>query len=116
MIFGLSFSSKQLSISSIQDFATPLLGTKTSMGVMNTLMKSIRNLETTVQDAPANTEKQVSNTTESQSFDQFSVKLDTMNGLLTQLVNVETNVATTQRRTYKATKGLQGNMMRGVTS
>lgn len=93
-----------------------IMGTKTSMGVMNTLMKSIRNLETTVQDAPANTEKQVSNTTESQSFDQFNVKLDTMNGLLSQLVNVETSVATTQRRTYKATKGLQGNMMRGVTS
>lgn len=93
-----------------------IMGTKTSMGVMQTLMKSIRSLETTVQDTPVNNENQVSTTTNNQSFDQFAAKLDVMNGLLNQLVQVESGAAYTQKRQYKATKGLQGNMMRGVTS
>ena len=83
---------------------------------MQTLMKSIRSLETTVQDTPVNNENQVSTTTNNQSFDQFAAKLDVMNGLLNQLVQVESGAAYTQKRQYKATKGLQGNMMRGVTS
>ena len=41
-------------------------------------------------------------------------KFDVMISQLGQLINVENTAVDVQRRTAKVTKGLQGNMLRGV--
>jgi len=41
-------------------------------------------------------------------------KFDTMINLLSQLVQVENMAVGTQKKTMRATKGLQGNLLRGV--
>jgi hypothetical protein len=85
------------------------------MGVMQTLMKSIRALDNNVQDVQSNIQNGISTNNESSTFSMESnKKLDTMIGLLGQLIQVENMAVGTQSRQLKATKGLTGNMLRGV--
>ena len=92
-----------------------VMSAKTSMGVMQTLMKSIRALDNNVQDVQSNIQNGISTNNESNTFSMESnKKLDTMIGLLGQLIQVENMAVGTQSRQLKATKGLTGNMLRGV--
>ena len=92
-----------------------IMSAKTSMGVMQTLMKSIRTLDSNVQEVGSNMENGISTSSEPSMFSMESnKKLDTMIGLLGQLIQVENMAVGAQRQTMKATKGLTGNMLRGV--
>ena len=44
----------------------------------------------------------------------MSGKFDQMIAQLQQLVSIETSSVATQQRSLRATKGLQGNMLKGV--
>ena len=92
-----------------------IMSAKSSMGVMQTLMKSIRALDTNVQDVQSNIENGISTNNESSTINvESNKKLDTMIGLLGQLIQVENMAVGTQSRQLRATKGLTGNMLRGV--
>ena len=92
-----------------------IMSAKSSMGVMQTLMKSIRALDTNVQDVQSNIENGISTSNESSTINlESNKKLDTMIGLLGQLIQVENMAVGTQSRQLRATKGLTGNMLRGV--
>lgn len=82
-----------------------------SMSVMQNLLKGIKALDTNVQTQAQNTATAISNTRDSGNVEK---KYDTMISLLSQLVNVELGASNTAQRTYRATKGLQGNMIRGL--
>lgn len=88
-----------------------VMSAKTSMGVMQNLLKGIKALDENVQSQAQNTATAISNTRDNSNIEK---KYDTMIGLLTQLVNVEVDASNTAQRTYRATKGLQGNMIRGL--
>lgn len=91
-----------------------VMSAKTSMGVMQTLMKSIRSLDSNVQEVQSNVANSISTSSAAQSQSMNDDKLDTMISLLGQLITVENMAVGTQRKTMKATKGLTGNMLRGV--
>ena len=92
-----------------------VMSAKTSMGVMQTLMKSIRALDNNVQEVQSNIQNGISTNNESSiSSIESNKKLDTMISLLGQLIQVENMAVGTQSRQLKATKGLTGNMLRGV--
>ena len=92
-----------------------VMSAKTSMGVMQTLMKSIRALDTSVQESQSNAQNQLSNIIQGNTGGNLNdQKLDTMISLLSQIVQVENIAVGTQRKTMKATRGLQGNLLRGV--
>jgi hypothetical protein len=92
-----------------------VMSAKTSMGVMQTLMKSIRALDNNVQEVQSNIQNGISTNNESSAFGiESNKKLDTMINLLGQLIQVENMAVGTQNRQLKATKGLTGNMLRGV--
>ena len=82
-----------------------------SMSVMQNLLKGIKALDNNVQSQAQNTATAISNTRDSGNVEK---KYDTMISLLSQLVNVELGASNTAQRTYRATKGLQGNMIRGL--
>lgn len=84
-----------------------------SMGVMQNLIKGIKTLEESVQTQTTNTENSISSSNNNNNSN-LEPKFDVMIGLLSQLVSVESNAASTAQRTYKATKGLQGNMLKGL--
>ena len=91
-----------------------VMSARNSMGVMQTLMKSIRGLDSSVQESKSNVQNQLSNAIQSNISNGSEQKFDTMISLLSQLVQVESYDAGTQKRIMKATKGLQGNLLRGV--
>lgn len=83
---------------------------KESMSVMQNLFKGIKALDQSVQTQTQNNTNAISNN----NAGNLEKKYDTMIALLSQLVNVEVAASTTAQKTYKATKGLQGNMIRGL--
>ncbi len=91
-----------------------VMSANTSMGVMQTLMKSIKSLDSNVQEVQSNVANEISTSSAAQSQSVNGEKLDTMINLLGQLITVENMAVGTQRKTMKATKGLSGNMLRGV--
>ena len=91
-----------------------VMSANTSMGVMQTLMKSIKSLDSNVQEVQSNVANEISTSSAAQSQSMNGEKLDTMINLLGQLITVENMAVGTQRKTMKATKGLSGNMLRGV--
>ena len=91
-----------------------VMSARNSMSVMQTLMKSIRNIDTNVQDSDSSLKDQISNVMQSQVAGNNDQKFDTMINLLSQLVQVENMAVGTQKKTMRATKGLQGNLLRGV--
>ena len=91
-----------------------VMSANTSMGVMQTLMKSIKSLDSNVQEVQSNVANDISTSSAAQSQSVNGEKLDTMINLLGQLITVENMAVGTQRKTMKATKGLSGNMLRGV--
>jgi gas vesicle protein len=91
-----------------------VMSANTSMGVMQTLMKSIKSLDSNVQEVQSNVANEISTSSAAQSQSMNGEKLDTMINLLGQLITVENMAVGTQRKTMKATKGLSGNMLRGL--
>ena len=91
-----------------------VMSAKTSMGVMQTLMKSIKSLDSNVQEVQSNVANNISTNSVAQSRSMNDEKLDTMISLLGQLIQVENIAVGTQRKTMQATRGLTGNMLRGV--
>ena len=85
---------------------------KESMGVLKSLLQGINTLDESVQTQTQSTANSISNS--NKDFGNLEPKFDTMINLLSQLVNVESEAAGTARRTFKATKGLQGNMLKGI--
>ena len=88
-----------------------VMSARTSMGVMDNLMKSIKALDTNVQTQNEQAQNGISN---SNNYTNLEPKFDAMIGLLSQLVSVEVGAERTAQRTFKATRGLQGNMLRGI--
>lgn len=88
-----------------------VMGARESMNVMQNLFKGIKALDQSVQTQAQSTANTVSNSNNNKSME---AKYDTMIGLLSELLNVEVSASTTAQRTYRATKGLQGNMIRGL--
>ena len=85
------------------------------MGVMNNLMKSIRQLDDNVQNQTTETQNAISNNNDVANIESLmSGKFDQMIAQLQQLVSIETSSVATQQRSLRATKGLQGNMLKGV--
>lgn len=84
---------------------------KESMSVMQNLFKGIKALDQSVQTQTQNNTNAISNNNNAGNLEK---KYDTMIALLSELVNVEVAASTTAQKTYKATKGLQGNMIRGL--
>jgi hypothetical protein len=92
-----------------------VMSQNTSMGVMNNLMKSIRQLDDNVQNQTAETQNAISNNSDVTNIESMmSGKFDQMIAQLQQLVSIETSSVATQQRSLRATKGLQGNMLKGV--
>ena len=83
-----------------------------NMSALQNLLKGVKTLDETVQTQSTNASNSISNT--NKDYNNMEKKYDTMIGLLTQLVSVESNAANTAQRTYKATRGLQGNMLKGL--
>lgn len=91
-----------------------VMSAKTSMGVMQNLLKSLGRLESKVQENSTNAQNEVSNSINSSLMNNMDSKFDAMINLLGQLVSVEAGAAQTASRTFRATKGLQGNMLKGL--
>lgn len=91
-----------------------IMSAKTSMGVMQNLVKSIGKLESKVQERPANTGFEVSNSMNSEMINGMNRGFDSMISMLARLIDVESGAAQTASRTMRATKGLQGNMLKGL--
>jgi hypothetical protein len=85
---------------------------KESMGVLKNLLQGIKTLDESVQTQTQSTATSISNSRN--EYSNLDPKFDAMIALLSQLVNVEVSAASTAQRTYKATRGLQGNMLRGL--
>lgn len=91
-----------------------VMSAKTSMGVMQTLVKGVGKLESRVQESSTNSQNQVSSNVVKEMSSNMDSKFDSMIGLLSQLVSVEAGAASTAQRSLRATKGLQGNMLKGI--
>jgi hypothetical protein len=91
-----------------------VMSAKTSMGVMQTLIKGVGKLEGKVQESATNSQNQVSSNVVKEMSTNMDSKFDSMIGLLSQLVSVEAGAASTAQRSLRATKGLQGNMLKGI--
>lgn len=93
-----------------------VMSTNSSAGVLQNLMKTIGSVQQSVQENTKNAEAQISNTSAAETnSNEILKRFDTMNSLLQQLVYIENDAAGTARRTMKATKGLQGNMLKGIS-
>lgn len=84
---------------------------KESMSVLKNLLQGIKTLDESVQ---TQTQSSANNISTNRDYKDLEPKFDAMIGLLSQLVNVESSAASTAQRTFKATRGLQGNMLRGL--
>lgn len=91
-----------------------VMSANTSMGVMQNLMKGIKELRTTVQESNTDTQNVISNSNSNTDFSVLADKMDTLNGLVKHLIHVESQAGETGKRALRATKGLSGNMMKGV--
>jgi len=92
-----------------------VMSAKTSMGVLQNLMKGIKGMESSVQEQAKTTQNQISNL-QGGSFggSDLANKIDNMISVMERLVSIETEAAGTAKRTFRATKGLQGNMLKGI--
>ena len=92
-----------------------VMSANTSMGVMQNLMKGIKNLDSSVQENSTNSENTISNSNVGDKIDKLMTnKFDTMIQQLQMLVAIESNSVNTQTKSLRATKSLQGNMLKGI--
>ena len=92
-----------------------IMSANTSMGVMQNLMKSIKTLDSNVQETKTNSQNTISNSNVGDKLDKLMTsKFDTMIQQLQMLVAIESNSVNTQTKSLRATKSLQGNMLKGI--
>ena len=93
-----------------------VMSAKTSMGVMQNLMKGIGSLRETIKSQPEDGANAISNNANivREVTGSLSNQYGTMIGLLQQLVEIESGAAQTANRSLRATKGLSGNMLKGL--
>ena len=92
-----------------------VMSAKTSMGVMQNLMKGINSLDNSVQKSSTNQQNTISNNNVAEQMSNIMAsKFDTMIQQLQTLVTIESSSANAQQKTFRATKSLQGNMLKGT--
>ena len=92
-----------------------VMSANTSMGVMQNLMKGIKSLDATVQNNGVNGQNTISNSNVAEQMSNLMAsKFDTMIQQLQTLVTIESSSVSAQQKTFRATKGLQGNMLKGT--
>ncbi len=92
-----------------------VMSANTSMGVMQNLMKGIKSLDSSVQNNGANAQNTISNSNVAEQMSNLMTsKFDTMIQQLQTLVTIESSSASAQQKTFRATKSLQGNMLKGT--
>lgn len=92
-----------------------VMSANTSMGVMQNLMKGIKSLDATVQNNGVNGQNTISNNNVAEQMSNLMAsKFDTMIQQLQTLVTIESSSVSAQQKTFRATKSLQGNMLKGT--
>jgi len=92
-----------------------VMSAKTSMGVLQNLVKGIRSVDRSVQESSQSSTNQLSNLNVGSSMSgDIGSKIDRMIAVMEALYSVESEAAGTAKRTFRATKGLQGNMLKGI--
>jgi hypothetical protein len=92
-----------------------VMSANTSMGVLQNLMKGISAMDSSFQEQAKQTQNQISTMgSGSVGSNDLGQKIDRMIAVMEALYSVESEAAGTARRTFKATRGLQGNMLRGI--
>lgn len=92
-----------------------VMSANTSMGVMQNLMKGIKSLDANVQNNGTNGQNTISNNNVAEQMSNLMAsKFDTMIQQLQTLVTIESSSVSAQQKTFRATKSLQGNMLKGT--
>jgi polyhydroxyalkanoate synthesis regulator phasin len=92
-----------------------VMSANTSMGVMQNLMKGIKSLDSSVQNSGVNGQNTISNSNVAEQMSNLMAsKFDTMIQQLQTLVTIESSSVSAQQKTFRATKSLQGNMLKGT--
>jgi hypothetical protein len=92
-----------------------VMSANTSMGVMQNLMKGIKSLDANVQNNGVNGKNTISNNNVAEQMSNLMAsKFDTMIQQLQTLVTIESSSVSAQQKTFRATKSLQGNMLKGT--
>ena len=92
-----------------------VMSTNSSMGVLQNLLKTIKSVDSNVQESSKSTADKISNIDSSAGMsNDLTKRFDHMISVLEMLVSIEGEAAGTARRHFKATKGLQGNMVKGI--
>jgi len=92
-----------------------VMSANTSMGVMKNLMKGIKSLDNSVQNNGVNGQNTISNNNVAEQMSNLMAsKFDTMIQQLQTLVTIESSSVSAQQKTFRATKSLQGNMLKGT--
>jgi hypothetical protein len=91
-----------------------VMSSRSSMGVVNNMMRTIRNVENRVQEGGSNGQNSISSNITDSMVSMLEGKLNEQNMILQNLLQVETTASETGKRQYKATRGLSGNMLKGI--
>jgi hypothetical protein len=93
-----------------------VMSAKTSMGVMGNLMRSIRGLQQNVQSQDSSREETISTIREavSSTSSMSDQKLEQMIQILGQIARLQGTSGDHAKAMIRATKGLQGNMLKGI--
>ena len=91
-----------------------VMSARSSMGVVNNMMRTIRNVENRVQEGNSNGTNSISSNITDSMVSMLEGKLNEQNMILQNLLQVETTASETGKRQYKATRGLSGNMLKGI--
>ena len=77
--------------------------------------RGIKNLDSSVQENNTNSQNTISNSNVAEQMSNLMAsKFDTMIQQLQTLVTIESSSVSAQQKTFRATKGLQGNMLKGT--
>ena len=78
-------------------------------------MKGIKSLDANVQNNGVNGKNTISNNNVAEQMSNLMAsKFDTMIQQLQTLVTIESSSVSAQQKTFRATKSLQGNMLKGT--
>lgn len=87
-------------------------------GNLMSLMKGLRATidSTTTTNAPANEENTISNSITERMISTLETRLDKQSSILERLLEVETVSQLTGKKQYRATRGLGGNLLKGINT
>ena len=90
-----------------------VLSTENTRNLVTALRNSVDNGSTSSYNNESST---ISNNITETMVSMLEGRLDKQNSLLENLLRVETSASETGRKQFKATKGLSGNMLKGIGS